>query len=84
MYQSVEEQIDAYVLYKRGASHPILRSFRWGTRRFDVTATNLVHPEREGQTVFICYAVSCGGNHFRIRLNTNRCLWILDAIDVEG
>jgi hypothetical protein len=84
MYQSVEEPIDAYVLYKRGASHPILRSFRWGTRRFDVTATNLVHPEREGQTVFICYAVSCGGNNFRIRLNTNRCLWILDAIDVEG
>jgi len=84
MYQPISEPIDAYVIYKRGAAHPILRSFRWGTRRFDITSTNLVYPEREGETLFLCYAVSSGKNQFQLRLNTNRSLWTLEAIDVEG
>lgn len=84
MFQPVNQPIDAYVIYKRGKRHPILRAFRWGTRRFDVTAINLVYPEREGETLFLCYAVSCGRDQFHIRLNTNRSLWVLDAIDVEG
>ncbi len=84
MYQRVAEQIDAYVIYKRGAPHPILRAFRWGERRFDVTATNLVYPEREGETLFLCYSVSAGRDQFRLRLNTNRGLWTLEEIDVEG
>ncbi len=84
MYQPVQEPIDAYVIYNRGAPHPLLRAFRWGNRRFDVTATNLVYPERDGETHFFCYSVSCGANQFRIRLNANRCLWTLEAIDAEG
>lgn len=84
MLQPIDEPIDAYVVYQRGAPHPILRAFRWKNRRFDVTATNLVHPEREGQTHFLCYAVSCGKNEFRLRLNTTRCVWVLDAIDGEA
>ncbi len=84
MYQLICEPVDAYVLYKRGTAHPIVRAFRWRNRRFDITSTDLVHPEREGQTLFLCYTVSSGKNQFRLRLNTNRCLWILDSIDVEG
>ena len=84
MYQPVTEPIDTYVVYQRGAPHPLLHSFRWRNRRFEVTATNLVYSERDGETRFLCYAVSCGRNQFRIRLNTNRCLWTLDAIDLEG
>jgi hypothetical protein len=82
MYRPVEEPIEAVVIYKRGAPHPLLRAFRWRHRRFEVTSTNLVHPEREGETLFLCYAVSCGGDQFRLRLNTRRCLWTLDSIDI--
>jgi len=84
MYQLIGEPVDAYVLYKHGAAHPIVRAFRWRNRRFDITSTDLVHPEKEGQNLFLCYTVSSGKNQFQLRLNTNRCLWILDSIDVEG
>jgi len=84
MVQPVDEPIDAYVIYQRGAPHPLLRAFRWRNRRFEVTATNLVYPERDGETRFLCYAVSSGANQFRIRLNTNRCQWTLDAIELES
>lgn len=83
MYKLVAERIDAYVIYKHGAKYPILRAFRWKMRRFDITSINLVYPEREGETLFLYYAVSSGRNHFQLRLNTNRCLWTLEAIDVE-
>lgn len=83
MFQPVQTPIDAYVIYKRGKPYPILRAFRWGTRRFDVTEINLVYPKREGESLFLCYAVSCGSDQFRLRLNTKRSQWTLDAIDVE-
>ena len=81
MYQPVNERSDTYVVFKQGSAHPILRAFRWGNRRFDVTSVNLVHPEREGGTLFLCYSVSCGINSFRIRFNTTRCVWTLDAVE---
>ena len=84
MLQPVHEPIDAYVIYRKEARHPILRAFHWGQRRYDVTAINLVYPEREGKTRYLCYAVSCGKDQFRLRLNTTRSRWTLDAIDVEG
>ncbi len=84
MFQPVNETVDTYVIYKKGMAHPLIRAFRWGGRRYDVTAINLVHPEREGNTLYLCYAVSCGRDQFRLRLNTNRSLWTIDAIDVEG
>lgn len=83
MYKSVAEPIDAYVVYKRGAKHPILKAFHWRTRRFDVTSINLVYEERKGETLFLYYAVSSGQNQFQLRLNTTRCLWTLEAIYVE-
>ena len=83
MYKLVEEPIDAYVLYKHGAKHPILKAFHWRMRRFEITSINLVYPEREGETLFLCYAVSSETNQFQLRLNTNRSLWILDAIYME-
>ena len=83
MYHPISEPIDAYVIYKRGATHPILRAFRWGKRRFDITSTNIVYPEKEGETLFLCYSVSSGRDQFRLRLNTSRSQWTLEEIDVE-
>ncbi len=84
MYQTVDETVDADVVYKKGAPHPLLRAFYWRQRRFDITRINLVHPKRNGETTFLCYSVSCNGNDFRLRLDTKQCRWVLDAIYVEG
>jgi len=81
--QTVREPIDAFVIYRRGAPHPQLHAFRWGTRRYDVTSVNLVHRERVGATVVVWYAVSCGSDHFSICHDPARSEWVLEAIDVD-
>ena len=83
MFQEIREPIDALVIYRRGAPHPLLRAFRWKQRRYDVTDTNLVHRKRVGETVYLCYAVSCGNDLFDIRFNTTRNQWRLEAMDTS-
>ncbi|MCK5828548.1 hypothetical protein KAH43_08520, partial [Candidatus Bipolaricaulota bacterium] len=61
----------------------LLRSFRWNQHRYDVTETNLVHPKRIGEAVYLCYAVSCGSDHFDICFDTARNQWRLETIDTS-
>jgi|GEM_PF-327226 len=81
--QTLKEPIDAFVIYRRGAPHPLLRAFRWGTNRYDVTSVNLVHRERVGAAVTVCYAVSCGTDHFSICYDPIRGEWALAGIDTD-
>lgn len=83
MFQEIREPIDVLVIYRRGAPHPLLQAFRWKGRRYNVTETNLVHSKRIGETVLLCYAVSCGCDHFDIRFHTGRHQWLLEAIDTS-
>ena len=83
MVQPVNESVDTLVIYRRGAPHPLLRSFRWNQHRYDVTQINLVHSRRVGETVYLCYAVSCGSDHFDIRFNTSRNQWQLETMDTS-
>jgi len=81
MYLTVNEPIDALVIYRRGSPHPHLRAFRWHDRRYDVTATHLVHCEREGDTVDLVYSVTCGDDTCVVRLDTDRGRWTLEALE---
>jgi hypothetical protein len=83
MFQEIREPIDVLVIYRRGAPHPLLHAFRWKGKRYNVTETNLVHPKRMGETVLLCYAVSCGYDHFDIRFHTGRHQWLLEAMDTS-
>jgi len=83
MFLEIREPIDTLVTYRRGAPHPLLRAFRWKNRRYNVTQTNLVHPKRVGDVVHLCYAVSCGSDHFDIRFDPARHQWHLEAIDTS-
>lgn len=83
MFQDIQEPIDALVIYRRGAPHPLLQAFRWKGRRYNVTEVNLVHPKRVGETVHLCYAVSCGHDQFDIRFDTSRNRWHLEGMDTS-
>jgi len=83
MIRKVGQTIDALVVYRREGSHPELRSFRWGGRRYEVAQTNFVHTEREGETVYLCYSVTSAGDHFHVRLNTRASRWTLEEIETE-
>ena len=84
MFQEIREPIDALVIYRRGAPHPLLRAFRWKNRRYDVTSTHLVHREWEGETAYFVYSVDCSGDTYVLRLDTGRGRWTLEALDGDG
>jgi len=81
MLTPMNEPIDALVIYRRGAPHPHLRAFRWNDHRYDVTATHLIHHEREGAAVHLVYSVDCNGDTYVVRLDTGRGRWTLEALD---
>jgi len=81
MLTLVNEPIDALVIYRRGAPHPLLHAFRWNNRRYDVTSIHLVHREREGETVHLVYSVDCHGEMYVLRHDTQRGRWTLEAFD---
>jgi hypothetical protein len=82
MPERTDIPIDALVVYRRTQAHPDLRSFSWPTRRVDVSRTNLVHAEREGETLYLVYSVSAGKDHFHLRLDTRLGRWTLEEIEV--
>ena len=84
MLTSWNEPIDALVIYRRGAPHPLLRAFRWKNHRYDVTSTNLVHREREGETIYLVYSVDCNGDTYALRLDVQRGRWTLEASETAG
>jgi len=83
MFQSVNESVDALVIYRRGAPHPLLHAFRWRDRRYNVSETFFVHRERDGETTHLCYSVGSGRDRFELRLNTSLGRWMLEAIDAS-
>ena len=84
MLYSVNEPIDALVVYRRGAPHPLLRAFRWKNHRYDVTSTHLVHREREGETGYLMYSVDCSGDTYILRHDTGLGRWTLEALETVG
>ncbi len=84
MIHSVNETIDALVIYRRGAPHPLLHAFRWRDRRYNINETFFVHRERNGETIYLCYSVASGGDRFELRLDTTLGRWTLEAIDASN
>jgi hypothetical protein len=84
MLISVNEPIDALVMHRRGAPHPLLRAFRWKNHRYDVTSTHLVHREQEGETVYLVYSADCNGDTYVLRLDVQRGRWTLEALETVG
>ena len=83
MTHPVNEFVDALVIYRRGAPHPLLQAFRWRDRRYNVSETFFVHRERDGTAIHLCYSVGSGGDRFELRLDTELGRWTLEAIDAS-
>jgi len=81
MIRSINESVDALVIYRRGAPHPLLHAFRWRERRYSISETFFVHRERNGETTDLCYSVGSGSDRFELRLDTGLGRWTLEAID---
>ena len=83
MIRKVGQPIDALVVYRRDQPHPELRAFRWEGHRYEVSQTNFVYAEREGETICLCYSVTSAGDHFHVRLNTRASRWTLEEMEMD-
>jgi len=81
MTRNVNEPIDALVVYRRGAPHPLLHAFRWRDERYKVSETFFVHQERNGENTYLCYSVGSGRGRYELRLDTGLGRWMLEAVD---
>jgi len=84
MQLTVNEPVDALVIYRRGAPHPHLRAFRWKHRRYDVTTTHLVHREREGEAIHRIYSVSCDKETYVLCFDADHAQWTLETLETAS
>ena len=81
-YQTVDEQIDVAVIYKKGEVRPV--AFKWGARKYRIVSLNLVHSSYEGATKNYFFSVSAkNGGEYKLKYNTDNMRWFLDEIYME-
>lgn len=77
----VNESIDVWVLFKKNLITP--HSFFWHGRQIKIEKINLIHTSKNGATVFYHFSVSSGGNFYRLRLDSGKMNWTLEASECD-
>ncbi len=75
------EPIDVWVLFTKNSFKPAV--FFWKGRQIKVDKINLVHTSRNGATTFYHFSVSAGGNFYRLKFDTGKLKWFLEAVEEE-
>ena len=75
------EPINVWVLFKGASIEPWC--FFWHSRQIKVDKINLVHSSKEGSNIFYHFSVSSGGNFYRLKFDTDKLNWTLEAVE-EG
>ncbi len=77
----INEQVNVWVLFKGSLIQPYY--FFWKGRQIKVEKINLVHTAKEGSTTCYYFSVSSHGNFYRLKFDTNKLKWFLEAIDED-
>ena len=75
----IQEHIDVWVLFTKSGLQPI--SFFWHGRQIKVEKINLIHSAKSGANTFYYFSVSCEDNFYRLKFDTNKLSWTLEAIE---
>lgn len=75
------EPINVWVLFKGNKVHPYY--FFWRGRQIKVEKVNLVHTSKEGNNIFYHFSCSSGGNFYRLKFDTRKLNWVLEAVEEE-
>jgi len=78
---TVNEVINVWVFFKGSLIEPWC--FFWKSRQIKVEKINLIHTSKEGATTCYYFSVSSGGNFYRLKFDTNKLKWFLEAIDED-
>ncbi|MBI2599520.1 hypothetical protein HYW43_01200 [Candidatus Daviesbacteria bacterium] len=75
------EPINVWVFFKKNLIKPHL--FFWRGRKIKVDKINLIHTSKNGSSLFYHFSISSGGNFYRLKFDTNKLDWFLEAVE-EG
>ncbi len=75
------EPINVWVFFKGSSIEPWC--FFWKSRKIKIDKVNLVHTSKEGSNIFYHFSVSSGGNFYRLKFDTQKLNWVLEAVDED-
>lgn len=78
----IQESINVWVLFERNLIQPY--SFFWRNRQIKIDKVNLVHTSKNGTSVFYHFSVSSESNFYRLKLDTDKMNWVLEAAECDG
>ncbi len=78
---SIQEPINVWVFFKGSLIQPWC--FFWKARQIKVDKVNLVHTSKDGSNTFYHFSISSGGNFYRLKFDTNKLKWFLEALEEE-
>lgn len=77
----IQEPINVWVFFKNNLIQPY--SFFWRAREIKIEKINLIHTSKNGASVFYHFSISSGGNFYRLKFDTNRLRWTLQAAECD-
>jgi hypothetical protein len=77
----VNEPINVWVYFKGTTIQPF--AFFWKSRQIKIETVNLMYESKHDGTVFYCFAVSSGGNYYKLRFDLRKLRWFMDEVE-EG
>lgn len=77
----INEPVDVWVLFQKHKFEPAV--FFWHGRQIKIEKINLVHTSKEGSNKFYHFSISSSGNFYRLKFDTNKLNWFLEAVDED-
>ena len=75
----VNEPINVWVYFKGITVQPF--AFFWKGRRIKIETINLAYSSKQDGTTLHHFAVSSGGNYYKLRFDLRRLKWFLDEVE---
>ncbi len=77
----IGEPVDVWVLFQKNKIKPAV--FFWKGRKIKVEKINLIHTSKNGGNIFYHFSISSGDNFYRLKFDTTKLNWFLEAVE-EG
>jgi hypothetical protein len=74
----VHESVEVYAVFARGTIVP--RAFRWSGRSYRVETVNQHWSGRNGAVRLFFFAVTSGGNAYKLCFNASDLSWMLEEV----
>ena len=75
------EPIDVWVFFKGSSVQPWC--FFWHGRQIKIDKVNLIHTSKDGDSLYLHFSVSSGGNFYRLKFDTGKLRWSLEMIEED-